>query len=203
MQLAQDENTTSADMARTIKADPALSGRMVKAANTAQFGGRRPVASVLDAMVVLGLNTVRQLALCFSLVSEYRNGKCLGFDYEKFWSSSLLKALAMQAMAARVRVAAPDETFLLGLVSAIGRLALATVHPHEYAQVLEAHGGGSQAQLIRLEQERFATDHVQLTAALMTDWDCPRSWSIRRSTRKIRRARTSPRDRAFTPSLMR
>src|SRR5262245_22944592 len=66
MQLAQDERTTSAAMARMIKADPALSGRLVKASNTVQFARRRPVASVPDAIIVLGLNTVRQLALGFS-----------------------------------------------------------------------------------------------------------------------------------------
>ncbi|RPI45755.1 MAG: diguanylate cyclase [Betaproteobacteria bacterium] len=174
MQLAQDESATTAAMARTIKADPALSGRMVKAANTAQFGGRRPVASVPDAIVVLGINTVRQLALGFSLVSDYRNGKCSAFDYDRFWSRSLIKALAMQAIASRVRTTDPEETFLIGLLSDIGRLALATVYPQQYAQVLTDHGEGPPAQLIRLEQQCFVTDHKQLTAALMSDWGLPK-----------------------------
>ena len=174
MQLAQNENTTISDMARTIKADPALSGRMVKAANTAQFRGRRPVASVPDAIVVLGINTVRQLALGFSLVSDYRDGKCAGFDYDRFWSRSLIKALAMQAIAVRLQATDPEETFLIGLLSDIGCLALATVYPQEYAEVLRAHDQGLCVQLLRLEQQHFVTDHRQLTAALMSDWGLPK-----------------------------
>ncbi len=174
MQLAQDEDATIADIARTIKADPALSGRMVKAANTAQFRGRRPVASVPDAIVVLGIKTVRQLSLGFSLVSDYRDGKCSAFDYDHFWSRSLIKALAMQGIASRLQSTDPEETFLIALLSDIGCLALATVYPQEYAEVLIAHDGGVPAQLIRLEQQQFATDHKELTAALMSDWGLPK-----------------------------
>ena len=83
LRLAQDDTTSNAQMARTIKADPALSGRIVKAANTVQFGGRRPVAAIPEAIVVLGLSTVRQLSLGFSLVSEHRSGKCNEFDYAR------------------------------------------------------------------------------------------------------------------------
>lgn len=173
MQLAQDERTTNAAIARTIKADPALSGRLVKAANTAQFGRQRAVASVPDAIVVLGLNTVRQLALGFSLVSEYRSGRCRAFDYECFWAHSLIKALAMQTIATHVRIAVPEETFLVGLLSGIGRLALASVYPQEYDELLadpECVGGA----LIAAEKQRFATDHRELTAGLLTDWGLPR-----------------------------
>jgi HD-like signal output (HDOD) protein len=116
LELAQDENNRAA-MARTR---PALSGRIVKAAATAQFARRRPVASVADAVVVLGLSAVRQLALGFSLVSEYGGGKCAAFDYQGFWSRSLVTALAMQNVARHTRVAIPEEMFLIGLLSRIG-----------------------------------------------------------------------------------
>jgi two-component system, cell cycle response regulator len=174
MRLAQDENTTNAEMARTIKADPALSGRIVKAANTVQFGGRRPVAAIPEAIVVLGLSTVRQLALGFSLVSDYRSGKCDGFDYDAFWSRSLVTALAMQGIITRVRVAVPEECFLLGLLSRIGCLALATVYPEEYGQLLHAHGARAVSELPYSEKKAFAADHNELTAALLTDWGMPK-----------------------------
>jgi len=173
MQLAQDENATNAEIARTIKADPALSGRLVKAANTAQFMGRRAVASVPDAVVVLGLATVRQLALGFSLVSDYRNGRCARFDYEAFWSRSLVTALAMQAVTTHTRAAAPEETFLLGLFNRIGCLALASVYPQEYSQLMASNPDRAVSDLATVERQQFAVDHNELTAALMTDWGLP------------------------------
>lgn len=175
MQLAQDENATGAAMARTIQCDPALAGRLVKAANCARFGGRRPVASVADAVLVLGMSAVRKLALGFSLVSDYRHGKCERFDYEEFWSRSLVIALATQAIVGHARVANPEEIFLIGLTSRIGCLALATVYPREYAAVLDEHGKRGLVALAPLERRRFATDHNELTVALMCDWGLPRA----------------------------
>jgi diguanylate cyclase (GGDEF)-like protein len=174
MRLAQDESTTNAEMARTIKADPALSGRIVKAANTVQFGGRRPVAAIPEAIVVLGLSTVRQLALGFSLVSDYRSGKCDGFDYDAFWSRSLVTALAMQGIITRVRVGVPEECFLLGLLSRIGCLALASLYPDEYGALIKSHGARGMVELAFSEKQAFATDHNELTAALLSDWGLPR-----------------------------
>jgi diguanylate cyclase (GGDEF)-like protein len=174
MRLAQDERTTNAEMVRTIKADPALAGRIIKAANTVHFGVRRPVAAIPDALVVLGLSTVRQLVLGFSLVSDYRSGKCVGFDYDAFWSRSLVTALCMQGVISRVRVAVPEECFLLGLLSRIGCLALATVYPEEYGQLLRSHGTRSVAELAYTEKRAFATDHNELTAALLIDWGLPK-----------------------------
>ena len=173
MQLAQDEKTTNAALARAIQADPALSGRLVRAANAARFGGRRPVASVADAVIVLGIAAVRNLALGFSLVSDHRNGRCEGFDYDGFWSRSLVTALAMQGIIRHTRVAIPEEIFLIGLVSRIGCLALATVYPREYSAVLSEHGNGALTSIAPLERRRFATDHNELTVALMTDWGLP------------------------------
>jgi len=174
MQLAQRENTTHAELARTIKTDPALAGRIVKAANTANVHGRRPVASVPDALVVLGLNTVRSLALGFSLVANYRNGGCARFDYDAFWSRSLITAIAYQSITVRSRAAPPEETFLLGLLSRIGCLALATVYPNEYGATLERLGDRSFVELAALEREQFAMDHNDLTVALMADWGLPK-----------------------------
>jgi diguanylate cyclase (GGDEF)-like protein len=174
MQLAHDENVTNAEVARTIKSDPALAGRIVKAANTAQFAGRRPVAAIPDALMVLGLSTVRQLALGFALVTEYRNGKCAHFDYDAFWSRSLITALALQAIATRTRVASPEEMFLVGLLGRIGCLALATVHPKEYAAVLEQLGDRPFVDLAAYERDAFATDHNELSAAMMADFGLPK-----------------------------
>ncbi len=173
MRLAQDEAATSGELTRIIKADPALSGRIIKAANTVQFGGRRPVSSIPDAVVVLGLGSVRQLALGFSLVSQYRSGQCAAFDYDGFWAHSLATALAAQAIVGRVRMAVPEESFILGLLTRIGCLGLATVYPEEYTRLLENCAQRAVPELVPAEMQAFATDHNELTAALLGDWGLP------------------------------
>ena len=118
-----------------VQTDPALSGRLIKLANTASHIPR-PVVSVQEAVVRQGMTAVRQLALGFSLLDQYRSGACQAFDYQAYWSHSLLMGLAMQALGERVRVAAADELFICGLLAQVGQLALATAYPDEYSVVL-------------------------------------------------------------------
>lgn len=173
MELSRRDNATLGEIARVVQTDPALSSRLIKLANTASQIAR-PVVSVQEAVVRQGMNTVRQLALGFSLIDQYRDGACKAFDYQRYWSHSLLMALAMQALGARVHVGAPDELFVLGLLSQVGRLALATIHPKEYTEVLQAHHAAPDTPLAEHEQSRLETDHVELGIAMMADWGVPR-----------------------------
>jgi HD-like signal output (HDOD) protein len=83
MDACRRDNVTIGDIGRLVEADPALSGRLLEQANTAVMGGR-PIGSAAQAVNRLGLQSVRQLALWFSLIDSYSSGKCNGFDYQLF-----------------------------------------------------------------------------------------------------------------------
>lgn len=174
-QMSQDENASIQEVARVVKSDPALAGRIIKAANGANFSGRRPVTSIPDALVVLGVSAVRQLALGFSLVSNFRNGTCKPFDYQGFWSRSLLTAIAVQTLTLRTHAAAPEDGFILGLLCRVGCLAFATAYPKEYGTVLAQLNGSPIRKLAELERQAFAMDHNDFTAALLADWGIPKA----------------------------
>ena len=131
------------------------------------------MAAVPDAVKRLGLGAVRQIAMGFSLVDQYHAGPCTGFDYQRFWSHSLLMGVTMQALGALVRVASPDELFACGLMARIGCLALATIHPVEYAELLE--GCGDDAELAARERERLQADHNDVTVAIFDNCGIPRA----------------------------
>ena len=75
-------------------------------------------------------------AFGFSLISAYRQGSSKAFDYRPYWSESLARAVACQAISARKRLGAPSDAYICGLLSGIGKLALACVHPAAYDDVL-------------------------------------------------------------------
>lgn len=174
MRLTRKEGVAIPELAHLVRTDPALVGRLIKAANSSQAGAHRPVASVSDALILLGIPTVRYLALSFSLLSDYRNGHCANFDYRRFWSHSLACAVAMQALAAQMRAAPPEEAFSVGLLCRIGELALATVFPEDYARLLGQLAVDRSAALATLEHCAFSMTHVDLTAAMLQDWGLPR-----------------------------
>jgi diguanylate cyclase (GGDEF)-like protein len=174
MRLTRKDEVSVAELARTVQTDPALVGRLIKAANSSARGAHRPVAAVQDALILLGIPTVRYLALSFSLLSSQRNGQCANFDYRRFWSHSLACAVAAQALAAQVRSAPPEEAFCVGLLCRIGELAMATVFPADYSRLLGQLAADRTASSHALEQAAFAMTHAELTAALLQDWGLPR-----------------------------
>ncbi|MDO9422688.1 MAG: diguanylate cyclase [Methylobacter sp.] len=170
MQLVQQSDATVHQVSQLIKVDPALSGRILRFANSAAFGARRPVADVQTAVVMMGMQTVRNFALSLSLIGSNSKGHCSGFDYEAYWSRSLAVSVAISAITARKVTVVPAESFTLGLLGEIGSLALATAWSEIYGECLGAAEG---KQLLELEREHFAIDHNALSLLLLADWGFP------------------------------
>lgn len=173
LELTRTEDYSAEEMAEVLRSDPSLTSRILKLANSADRGGVEPCTSVQDALMRLGGRTVRDLALAFSLVSARRGDTCPGFDYEQYWARSLARAVAAQALAARMGHSRPQEAYVCGLLAEIGALALASVHPQTYGSLLLERHGVDRAELRAAEQEAFDIDHVQAAACLFSDWGLP------------------------------
>ena len=176
--LSQKEDVTNQEVAHAIQADPALSAMLIKLANSPASHQVRPIASVVDAVAVLGMNTVRQMVLGLSLVDSSRNMACKNFDYQNFWSHSLLTAIAAQNLVSQrgVGSASPEETFILGLLAKVGSLALATAYPQEYSVLLEKAAADANIKLLDLECAEFGFDHNQLSKEMLADWRMPNAF---------------------------
>ena len=172
LNLMQQDDVTIHSIAHVVQTDPALSGRLIKFSNSLHFNTRRPIASVSEAVMVIGLPMVRQLVLGFSVLSDHRTGKCNAFNYQEFWSISLATAIANQALSAQAKTSS-EETFTCGLLSGIGKLTLATLFPDKYAKVLSTAAGAPPVELTCLEREQFDTDHNELAAAQLKEWGFP------------------------------
>lgn len=174
--LTQKSDVSNQEIAHAIKADPALSGRVIKIANSLVAYQTRPIASVVDAVAILGLNILRQLVLSLSLVDANQEGACKGFNYQHFWSHSLLRAIAAQQLVLRGSLVSPEEVFILGLLGQVGQLALASSYPQEYSATLGKMiltDEGAEEKLTDLEFAEFGLTHNQLTVELLTEWGIP------------------------------
>ncbi len=170
IRLADKDTTTTRQIAQLIGSDPVLAGRIIKVANLLTPRHGRPIASIEDAVTMQGIKSVRQLALSLSLIDDFKSGACRGFDYQKFWVHSVCTALAAQSIVEKLHVGIADEAFLLGLLSQIGRLALATVYAEEYSGMLAS----SEVDLLTQERNAFGLDHNQITALMLSEWGMPK-----------------------------
>lgn len=172
IELSRDPDASIADVVKVIRSDPALSGFVLRAASAARFGRSERALDLQHAVVRLGLNIVRAHALALSLASSKQRISCASFDYNAFWSASLLDAAVMEALARHRGDIPAAEAFTLGLLSDIGKLAFATAAPQVYDGVLRAAvtaDGGEEA----VEKQTFGFDRHELSAVLLADWGIP------------------------------
>jgi len=173
LELTRDPNTRIDEMAKVLHGDPSLSGQIIKYANSAATGNRKPIASINDALVRLGMRMVRQLCLGFSILSNSEKGQTTGFDYGVFWTRSLSMASSCQTLARTMGTINPDEGFTCGLLAEIGGLALASVYPEKYTEVMEKWNNGPRGLLLDIEEEILSINRNQVTACLFESWGLP------------------------------
>ena len=172
MTVARDPSADVADAVKVVKSDPALAGFVLRAANSARFGGLVKAVDLQRAVIRLGMNMIRVYAITLSVMGEKPHRQCPEFDYERFWTRSLLAGLVAARIVAQQEGLSSEETFSLGLLGQIGQLAFATSTPTEYGRILRQAAEGS-ISLEAAERSHFGFDHHELSAVLLVDWGLP------------------------------
>ncbi len=166
MELWEDEDASVEQLSQLVKSDPALSGRLLRLANSAAMGTFTKVSSVSEAIVKVGMKTVGQLAVAFSLIDQYLDDHCKSFDYNRFWLQCLLMALICRGLGQQTALAPPDNLFSCALMMRIGSLAFATIYPEEYASLLDSEPEN----LTAAECQQFGFDHNELSHEMLLDF---------------------------------
>lgn len=173
LKLTQREDCSAEEIAGVLRSDPASIGRLLRHANGSRPHTDPPFTTVEAAAAHLGARGVREAALDLTLLSAHGSGRCNGFDYGRHWSRSLVRAIAARRISSSMGFGQPSEAYVLGLLTDIGCLVLASVHPEEYAEVLGLHGTSTRAELCRAERGKFDIDHIEIAAYLMEEWGLP------------------------------
>lgn len=154
-----------------IEHDPALAARLLRLANSAFYGVPGRVASIGDAVRMLGLRTVSGVLAAASVHNAIRIGSCPGFDFQAYWQHAIACALAARALAPIADLDA-DEAFLAGLMHDIGQLALAAFYP-SHASAALAHAQANDLPPEHAEQAVLGIAHPQVGALLAAHWHFP------------------------------
>ena len=172
IEMARQPDVNIKHIAKTITNDPALSSKILKTVNSSFYSLSKPVSTISHAMVILGLNSVRTLALGFSLLGNLRGSDEHDFDMVKFWQRSIYSAVASRNIAQRANLLEQEEAFLAGLLQDLGVMAFLQTLGKQYVDVL-VEAGDDHATLSQLEIEKFDLDHARVGAALAEEWRLP------------------------------
>ncbi|HWR90508.1 MAG TPA: HDOD domain-containing protein [Dissulfurispiraceae bacterium] len=172
VELASNDTATVRDLATLIEADPSLTVRLLRLANSSMFRRGEPVTSIEQALFRVGFHRLRIMALSISLRDTFPMGRHGLMDYEQFWRHSLYRATIARSLAHFLRNCNPEEAFVAGLTQEIGLLILHDI----FVKGKDEHVRldiSPLMELLKMERERFGIDHRQVGEAAFRYWQFP------------------------------
>ena len=173
LQKRLDDPDASVDqLATLVERDIGMAAKILKLTNSAFFGLRRSVASVSEALQLLGVDTVKSLVLMEGFLNQVRMGLPRGLDLNQVESSSYRAAQVARRLAQAEAPALAEGAFTAGLLHLSGLLVAARAQPQAYADIL-LRLEHEPLSLPELEREVVGIDHAQVGAYLLGLWGLP------------------------------
>ena len=169
LRLTADPDASAEDLRRVISTDQALTGQILKIANSAMFGMVREVTTLTQAIMTLGFSTIKSVVIASSAKNLYHRGT-VGLQERLIWEHALVAAIASRAFAKTLRFPRVEEAFIGGLLHDIGKSVMGVKFPERYSALLRAvynEGGDGLA----LELDTFGFDHAMVGEALVQKWN--------------------------------
>ncbi len=127
-----DERVSNEAIAQKLSADQVLTAKVLRAANSAHYGGNRKVGTVSDAVFILGFNAVRTLVLASGITGTFKAPE--GFNLQAFWHNSFAVAATCRWLA-RFSKDDPETAFTCGMIHNIGELLIHILLPNECREI--------------------------------------------------------------------
>lgn len=170
--LSQDSEASVSKIEKGILKNPEVTAKVLRTAGSAAFGGRQ-IRTVGQAVMILGLPTVRSLVLSVLLDGAARQGPhAEGFDTNRYMKRALATALLSRAFSRRAQGLDPDEMYIMGLLQDIGYVVLDNICPPLLAKVIDALRA-SDSPPIEVENGVCGTNHAAIGGMLASEWNFP------------------------------
>src|SRR4051812_27317387 len=119
----EDPKSTASQLHKIVSHDPALVTRILKVVNSAFYGLPGQIGSIERAIVLLGLNGVKNIAVAASLGQMFRGARlCERFTPKDLWKHCIAVGVAARDLAKQMKLNSSDEAFLAGMIHDIGVL---------------------------------------------------------------------------------
>ncbi len=174
MQALQADDVSPKEIGRIVAQDIAMTAKILQLVNSAFFGPRRPITNPTEAVIYLGADTVKALALSVSVFSQFDTKQVPGFSIEHLRDHGMAVAALARQIAESLKLSRTemDDAFLGGLLHELGKLVLAANYPKEYAESLrisrEENIPAREAEL-----RTFGTTYAAIGAYLLWLWGLP------------------------------
>jgi len=172
MEICNDPNTSPADLNRVISVDPVLMGKVMKLINSAYYGISQEITSLARAIIMLGINTVKNLALSTAVLGNLGNSREFqALNMEGFWRHSLCTGVTAKLIAKKRKVdlRSLEEYFIAGLLHDLGKIPINNKLLDEYLLTIRLADRDHQP-LYLTEKETLGFDHTEIGEIIVNTW---------------------------------
>jgi putative nucleotidyltransferase with HDIG domain len=172
VQVANDRRSSAQDLTDVIQLDPVLTAKVIKMVNSAYFGLPQKVKSLKQTIVMLGINTVKNVALSSSFANNVRIKEKTKLSGDDFWQHSLGVATASKLIAKELGIDAKflEEYFIAGLIHDIGKVLINNFFSDEMNQILEI-SSQKQISITDVERQVLKLTHEEIGIAIGKKWN--------------------------------
>jgi HD-like signal output (HDOD) protein len=183
VELVENPKSTAQDLHKIISTDPALCSRILKVVNSSFYGLPGQISNINRAIVMLGLNAVKNIAIAASMAKLFRGGELTPtFSARDLWTHSNVVAAAAKLVANGAKLGLADEAFLAGLIHDIGIMVQMQFDRNKLADTINSAGldgdGVPATDLQALELQAFGATHEDFGAGLCEKWKFPKSFAF-------------------------
>jgi len=177
IQKVINDPTVSADHIASILAeDPAMSVKVLKLTNSAFYGLNREIDSVKQAIVIVGIDAIKNLVLSASVLDMFK-GKNIDQEYnESYWRHSLATAFCSRLLAKKEKkggIVDPDAAFSAGLLHDVGKMVISCFLPKEYEKFKNERETDQKSLDYEVEDRTLGFNHAQIGGFLSVQWKIP------------------------------
>lgn len=171
LELLRKPDLKIKELANAVALDPVISARVLKMANSAFYEQQREINTLDRAIIVIGENVLKNLAMEYSLRSSH---KTYGLLERRLWEHSIGCAVASRMIADRLTDLDKNEAYLAGLQHHIGKILMINRDKNLYKEVVQIVEAGK-GELRDVERGLFAYSHEMVGAALLDYWNYPKT----------------------------
>lgn len=164
------QNVQTKDVADLIAKEPTFASRVLQIANSAQFAFQSPITNVRHAVVLMGIEQVRNATVTLATVSLYRSA-LKASELIRCWQHTVACGI-LAAEIAKAVGAFQEQAYTAGILHDIGRLGLLAAYPREYEQTVRDAAARS-LDLLDYERDQFGVDHCEVGRWLGERWGLP------------------------------
>lgn len=177
IRVINDPKSTANDLIEVVEIDPPLMGKVLKVANSAYYSPVNEIGDLKHAVVWIGLDTLKELALSQKVSDIFRGNGCInGYSREALWKHCVVVAKLCKTIYRKEFGEKGSDAYVAGLLHDIGIIVEDHFLPDDFKTVLESIRS-EKDDLQQQEKKILGFNHARLGKVLTENWGLPQELS--------------------------